>query len=75
MILIYLFAAAAAIIAYFHITQLGMSARIGIALLIFGLPSVLVTLWMIMIGDKAPPDAVTVKQENVDHEPSVAPLR
>jgi len=61
MILIYLVSAIAAIIAYLFTAKLNKISRIAIVLLIFGVPSVLTTAFVFFIGDKAPPNAVTVQ--------------
>ena len=64
MILVYLLAAVAALVVYAVTARLGIVARVVIALLVFTIPSVAATVWVYMIGDKAPPDAVTVQPKN-----------
>jgi hypothetical protein len=60
MILFYLLAAVAALIGYAVTFRLGVPIRIMIALLIFIIPSVSLTILVFIVGDKAPPDAITV---------------
>lgn len=60
MILLYLIAAALGAIAYMCAARLGRRARVAIAMLAFLVPAIGVTAWIAMIGDRAPPDAVTV---------------
>lgn len=64
MILVYLLAAVAALIVYAFTSRLDMSIRVVIALLVFAIPVVSITLLVVKTGDKAPPDAVTVHQSN-----------
>ena len=64
MILIYLLAAAAALAVYALTSRLGVGARVLLALLVFLIPTVSATAWVIIKGDKAPPDAVTVYPSN-----------
>jgi hypothetical protein len=52
--------AVAAVIAYALAARLRPRARIAIALLVFVVPCVGVTAFVFAVGDKAPPDAVTV---------------
>lgn len=64
MILIYLLAAAAALAVYALMSRLGVGARVLLAFLVFLIPAVSITVWVVIKGDKAPPDAVTVYPSN-----------
>lgn len=55
-----MFAALAAVIAYLAAARLRPMMRIVIALLVFVVPCAGLTAWVAAIGDKAPPDAVSV---------------
>ena len=70
MILVYLLAFVAALIVFALTYQLGILARVLIALLVFAIPAALVTVWIIRVGDKAPPDAVTVSPKGEKLPPS-----
>lgn len=60
MVLIYLLFLVAGVVAFMLTGKLGLPTRIGAALAIFIIPSVLATLWLLKVGDKPPPDAGTV---------------
>lgn len=60
MIFVYLLAVVAALIVYASTYRLGHYTRMLIAIIVFIIPSVSVTVWIYMVGDKAPLDAVTV---------------
>lgn len=60
MIFVYLVAAIAALVVYALTFKLGATARVLIALLVFAIPAVSATIWIVVHGDQAPPDAVTV---------------
>ena len=60
MILLYLVAAALAALAYICAARFRGRTRVLIALLVFLIPSVGVTALVVMVGDRASPDAVTV---------------
>ena len=60
MILLYLIAAALGAIAYMRAARLGRRARVVIAMLAFLVPAIGITASFAIIGDRAPPDAVTV---------------
>lgn len=64
MILVYLSAAMAALAVYAVTARLGVITRVVVALLVFVIPSVSATVWVFMIGDRAPPDAVTVQPKS-----------
>lgn len=44
----------------FLTAKFGLPIRIAIALAVFLIPSVALTVWVVRIGDKPPPDAITV---------------
>jgi hypothetical protein len=60
MLAIYLIFAAIALIAFACTSRVRRSRRIIITLLVFLVPSLGVTAWIVAVGDRAPPDAVTV---------------
>ncbi|BAV34939.1 hypothetical protein SCL_2662 [Sulfuricaulis limicola] len=60
MALIYLLFLAAGVAAFMLTGKWGLPVRIGVALSIFIVPSLLDTLWLLKVGDKPPPDARTV---------------
>lgn len=60
MILVYLLAAVAALIVYALTSRFGITVRIVIALLVFAIPSISVTVWVSIVGDNASPEAITV---------------
>lgn len=60
MALIYLLFLAAGIVAFMMTGKWGLPVRIGVALSIFIVPSLLATLWLLKVGDKPPPDARNV---------------
>jgi hypothetical protein len=64
MIIIYLLALFAALITYSLTVKLAIIVRLMIAFFVFCIPSALVTVWVFFIGDKAPPDAVIIHQNN-----------
>lgn len=45
---------------YFLARNLNKKLRIIIAILIFIVPSIIATIWIIQVGDKPPPDAITI---------------
>lgn len=56
------------IIAYFLMAKFGLPIRIVLALAIFLIPSIALTVWIVRIGDKAPPDAITIIPEQNAHK-------
>lgn len=64
MMLVYLLAAVLALALYSVTARLGIVARAAIALLVFTIPSVAATVWVYVIGDKAPPDAEIVQPKD-----------
>ena len=63
MALFYVLFFVAGIITFVATTRLGLPVRIGIALAVFIVPLILVTLWFLKVGDKPSPDARTVYPE------------
>lgn len=61
MIMLYLLAALAALVAYVVTARLRHLTRLSIALLVFVVPSATITVLVLAVGDKAPADAVTVR--------------
>ena len=64
LLLVYTLAAVAALIAYIAGARLRPAVRTVVALLIFLVPAVGLTAWVFVLGDRAPPDAVSVEFEN-----------
>lgn len=62
MILVYLVAAALAVATYVFTPGLTLPWRLVIALSVFLIPSLCATAWILRVGDKAPPDAVSVRR-------------
>lgn len=60
MILAYVAFFASGIIVFFLMRKFALSLRIAIALAVFLIPSAVLTLWIVRVGDKPPPDAVTI---------------
>lgn len=60
MILAYLIAAIAGLAVYSLAFRLDAGYRVMLALLVFAVSSVIITVWVVVVGDRAPPDAVTV---------------
>ncbi len=70
MSLVYLISAVAALIVYGLTSRFGFTARVVITLLVFAVPSVTATVWVFMVGDKAPSDAVIVHPNGERASPS-----
>lgn len=60
MTILYLLAAVAALIAYALTARFGISTRLLIAAAVFAIPAISVTVWVVVVGDKAAPGSVTV---------------
>ena len=60
MILSYLIFLVAGVMIFFLMGKLGLPIRIAVALAVFLIPSILLTLWVARTGDKPPPDAITI---------------
>lgn len=52
------------ILAFFFMPSLSSLMRISVALAIFLIPSIALTIWVIKVGDKAPSDAITILPSN-----------
>ncbi len=60
MIAIYGVALLVALLVYLLLSRVSFALRVGLALAVFALLSVVLTIWIVKIGDGAPPGAVTV---------------
>jgi membrane protein implicated in regulation of membrane protease activity len=60
MILGYLVFLVLGVIAFFFMPSLSSPMRISVALAIFLIPSIALTIWVVKIGDRAPSDAITI---------------
>lgn len=49
--------------------KLNLPLRLAVAVAVFVVPSILVTLWVLKTGDKAPPDAITVLPDTKIEKP------
>ncbi len=65
MILLYILFFVAGVISFMVTNRLGLPVRVGIGLAVFIIPSILVTLWLLKVGDKPPPDARTVHPQTM----------
>lgn len=65
MIVCYLLAAAAGLTVYACGARFGKAARIGLAFVVFLVPAVSLTLWILVTGDKWQPGAMTVLVTNM----------
>lgn len=63
MIIGYLVCFALGNVAYFLMAKFDLPIRITVALAVFLILSVVLTVWVVRIGDKPPPDAITVVPE------------
>ena len=52
-----------AVVAFLLMAQFSLPMRIAAAFIIFMIPSIALTVWVVRVGDKAPPDAVTIVPE------------
>jgi hypothetical protein len=48
------------VIVFFLMAKFGLPMRVAIALAVFVIPSVVLTVWVVRVGDKPPPDAITI---------------
>lgn len=48
------------VVAFFLAVKLALPWRIAIALAVFIVPSILLTVWVVRTGDKPAPDAITI---------------
>ena len=60
MIFSYLIFLVAGVAIFFLMGKLGLPIRIAVALAVFLIPSIMLTVWVARTGDKAPPDAITI---------------
>jgi hypothetical protein len=60
MIIAYIVFFALGVLAFFLTAKLGLPLRSAIALAVFLIPSIILTLWVARVGDKPPSDAVTI---------------
>lgn len=58
-----------AIVAFFLTTKWSMSIRVMIAGAIWLIPPIVLTLWVLYIGDQPPPDAKTVDPQTMSVTP------
>jgi hypothetical protein len=69
MILLYIFFFVAGVVTFLVTSKLGLPLRVGVALAIFFVPSILVTLWLLKVGDKPPPDARIINPQDTIQTP------
>ncbi|HSB02737.1 MAG TPA: hypothetical protein VLE49_18965 [Anaerolineales bacterium] len=69
MVLLYVLFFVAGVVTFLITGRLGLPVRVGVALAIFIVPSILATLWLLKIGDKPPPDARTVYPQGTIQTP------
>lgn len=60
MIVAYLAFLALGIVAFLLTAKFSLPIRIAVALAVFVIPSIVLTVWVARVGDKPPPDAITV---------------
>lgn len=60
MILLYILFLIAGVVTFFITAKLSIIFRLGIAVVVFVVPSIVMTYWILKVGDKAPPDAITI---------------
>jgi predicted RND superfamily exporter protein len=60
MIIAYLGFFALGVLIFFLMAKLGLPMRIGVSLAVFLIPSIILTIWVVRVGDKPPSDAITV---------------
>lgn len=68
MIALYLFFLALGVVAFYLTAHLSLRSRLVTALAVFLIPSVIVTVWIVQVGDRPPTDAI-----QVDLEPDEGP--
>lgn len=69
MLLLYILFFVASVVTFIATGRLGLPVRVGVALAVFIIPSVIVTLWLLHVGDKPPPDAKTVQSQTMIEAP------
>mgnify|MGYP001612831995 CR=1 FL=1 len=60
MIIAYITFVVLGVVAFFLMAKFGLPIRIAVTLAVFLIPSVSLTVWVVRVGDKPPPDAITV---------------
>jgi hypothetical protein len=60
MIVSYIVFFALGVVVFFLMAKFGLPIRLAVALAVFLIPSVVLTVWVVRAGDKPPPDAVTI---------------
>ena len=60
MIIAYIGFLALGVIVFFLMAKFGLPMRIAVALAVFLVPSIVLTVWIARVGDKPPPDAITI---------------
>ncbi len=60
MIIMYIIFLALGVAIFFLMAKFGLPIRIAVALAVFVIPSIILTVWIARTGDKPPPDAITV---------------
>lgn len=60
MIISYLAFFVLAVVVFIFTVRLGLPLRLAVALAVFLIPSIVLTVLVFRIGDKPPPDAITV---------------
>ncbi|PZN84121.1 MAG: hypothetical protein DM484_03235 [Candidatus Methylumidiphilus alinenensis] len=60
MLIVYVIALLLALLAYSLLPTIPFGWRLGIAISLFSIISILATVWIAKIGDKAPPGSITV---------------
>jgi len=66
MIFLYVLFFIVGVMSFFVTERLSLSLRLVIALVVFVVPSIAITFWILRVGDTAPPDAVTVLPNNTE---------
>lgn len=63
MIAVYVVFFILAIIVFFCLTGIGIIHKILLSALVFLVPAIAFTIWLVKVGDRAPDDAITVPPE------------
>lgn len=72
MIIAYVIFFALGVGAFFLMEKFGVPVRIAVALVVFIVPSIVATVWIVRVGDKPPPDAITIVPKPSDNTDSKA---
>lgn len=51
------------VVTFLLMAKFGLLIRITVALAVFLIPSIVLTVWIVRTGDKPPPDAITIVPE------------